>query len=185
VIEEILAELRASLDATVDSLHRDLGKIRAGRAAPGILDSVMVDYYGAATQLKQLATVSAADARSLVVQPFDQTVIGDVEKAIRQAELGLSPMNDGRVVRVSIPELTEERRKDLVRQARKENEKHKISARSHRRDANDLLKGMQADKEAGEDEVRTAQDKVQKLTDACMATLDVVLQDKEKDILAV
>jgi ribosome recycling factor len=185
MIQEILSDLKGELDATVVSLRRDLARIRAGRANPSVLDGVMVDYYGTETPLNKLATVSVPEPRMLVVQPFDQSSIANVDKAIRSANLGLSPMNDGRVVRVPMPELTEERRRDLVKQARHEAENHRISARNHRRDANEMLKQLAADKEISEDDLRTSLDRVQKATDECIKKVDEVLSEKEADIMAV
>lgn len=185
MIDEVLQSLGDDMDGTIESLHRDLGKIRAGRAQPSLLDSIMVDYYGTATALNKLATVSAPEARMLLIQPFDQGAVANIEKAIRTADLGLSPINDGKLLRVPIPELTEERRRDLVRQVRKEAENHRVSARNHRRDANDLIKELLSDKEVGEDEARAAQEKVQTATDDTIKRIDEIVKAKEADIMAV
>jgi ribosome recycling factor len=185
MIEDILEELAMEMEATVESFQRDLSRIRAGRAHPALLDGVMVEYYGTATALNKLANVSAPEARSLLVQPFDQTAIAAIEKAIRTADLGLSPMNDGKVLRLPIPELTEERRRDLVKQVRKEAEAYRVSVRNHRRDANDMLKQAEADKEISEDDHRAAADKVQQLTNEFIAKIDEITKAKEADVMAV
>jgi ribosome recycling factor len=185
MIDEILADVKGEMDNTIVSFKRDLARIRAGRAAPSLLDSLMVEYYGASTSLKQLATVSAPESRLLVIQPFDLTASASIEKAIRVSNLGLSPINDGKIIRVPIPDLTEDRRKDLVKQVRKEAENHRISARSHRRDANEMLKQAESDNEIGEDECRGAQEIVQKLTDAVNVQIDAIAKAKEAEVLEV
>lgn len=185
MIDEVITDLRGEIDSTVGSLQRDLSRIRTGRANPDLIGGVLVDYYGTPTQLNKLATVSAPEPRLLVVQPFDQGAVGDIEKAIRNSNLGFSPMSDGKIVRVPVPELTEERRKDLVKQVRKEAESHRVSCRSHRRDANDMLKTLHADKEIGEDESKRAQEDVQKITDAAITRIDEVVKAKEEEVMAV
>lgn len=185
MIEEILADLKSEMANTIVSFKRDLARIRAGRASPTLLDGLMVEYYGSTTALNKLASVSAPEARLLVVQPFDVTAMGAIEKAIRVSDLGLSPMNDGKIIRLPIPDLTEERRRDLVKQVRKEAENHKISARSHRRDANEMLKQLALDKEVSEDESRTGQDRVQKLTDDVNNQIDEIAKAKEAEVLEV
>jgi len=185
MIDEVTSDLQAEMNNTIESLQRDLLRVRTGRANPDLIGGVMVNYYGSDTALNKLATVSAPESRLLVVQPFDQSAIGDIEKAIRNADLGLSPMNDGKVVRVPIPELTEERRRDLVKQVRKEAESHRIGCRNHRRDAKDLLKALHTDKEIGDDELRKGQDEIQKITDAAIARIDEVVKAKEDEVMAV
>lgn len=185
MIEDILKELRVQMNDTIVSLRRDLARIRAGRATPAILDHVFVDYYGSSTPLNKLATVSAPEPRLLVVQPFDRSTIGAVDKAIRIADLGLSPVSDGIVLRLPIPELNEERRKDLVKQVRKDAEHHRVSARSHRRDANEMLKDAEAEKEISQDDHRSAGEKVQKLTDETIAQIDEIVKAKEHEIMSV
>jgi ribosome recycling factor len=145
----------------------------------------MVEYYGTRTPLNQLAALSAPEPRLLLVQPYDRSIMSAVEKAIYQSDLGLTPVNDGKVIRVPIPELTEERRKDLVRHIRKVAEDYRVSLRNHRRDANERLKKMQKDKQITEDEVRSTQDRVQKITDEYIEKLDKVLKSKEDDLMAV
>jgi len=183
--DEVLADLRAQMNTTIDSLKRDLAKIRTGRATPSLLDSVRVDYYGSETPLNKLATVSAPDAQLLVVQPFDIGAIAQIDKGIRSADLGLSPVSDGKILRVPIPALTADRRKEFVKLVGKEAEKHKISARTHRRDANDLLKELHAEKEITDDDMRAAQDVVQKLTDDTTKKLDEIAKQKEEELMSV
>ncbi len=185
MIEEILKELRAQMQETLVSLRRDLARIRAGRATPALLDHVMVDYYGSSTPLNKLATVSAPEPRLLVVQPFDKSTVGAVDRAIRVADLGLSPVGDGVILRVPIPELNQERRRDLVKQLKKDAEHHRVSARGHRRDANELLKEAEAEKEISQDDHHGAHEKVQKLTDETIAQIDEIVKAKEHEILSV
>lgn len=185
MIEEILKDLRAQLAETIASLRRDLARIRAGRATPALLDHVFVDYYGSTTALNKLANVSAPEARLLVVQPFDKSTIQAIDKAIRKAELGLSPVSDGNILRLPIPELNQERRRDLVKQVGKDAEHHRVSARNHRRDANELLKEAEAEKEITQDEHRVASEKVQKLTDECIVQINDIVKAKEAEILQV
>ena len=185
MIDDILKELRAQMKETIVSLRKDLARIRAGRATPALLDHVMVDYYGSSTPLNKLATVSAPEARLLVVQPFDKSTVGAIDKAIRRADLGLSPVSDGVILRLPVPELNEERRRDLVKQVRKDAEHHRVSARNHRRDANEMLKEAEAAKEIAQDDHRVAIDKVQKLTDETIAQIDEIVKTKEHEILSV
>jgi ribosome recycling factor len=185
MIDEVTADLQSEMDGTIASLQHDLARVRTGRANPDLLSAIMVDYYGTETSLNKLATISAPEARLLVVHPFDQSAVGDIDKAIRNANIGFSPINDGKVVRVPIPELTEERRKDLVKQVRKEGENHRVSCRNHRRDANDLLKTLLTDKDIGEDANRKGQEDVQKITDVAIARIDEVVKAKEEEVMAV
>jgi len=185
MIEEVLADLRGQMNTTIDSFKRDLAKIRTGRANPSLLDSVRVDYYGSETPLNKLATVSVPDAQLLVVQPFDLGAIAQIDKAIRSADLGLSPVNDGKILRVPIPALTAERRKEFVKLLWKEAEKHKVSCRTHRRDANELLKELHDEKEITDDDMRKAQDSVQKMTDDATKKIDEIGKTKEDELLAV
>jgi len=185
MIEELLADLHGQMRATIDSFKRDLAKIRTGRANPSLLDTVRVDYYGSETPLNKLATVSAPDAQLLVVQPFDLGAIAQIDKAIRSADLGLSPVNDGKILRVPIPALTAERRKEFVKLVWKEAEKHKVSCRNHRRDANDLLKELHDEKEITDDDMRKTQESVQKSTDETTKKIDEIGKAKEEELLAV
>ena len=185
MINEVLDSLEQDMKATAESLRQDLGRVRTGRASPSLLDGVMVDYYGTETQLNKLASVAAPEARLLVVQPFDQGAVGEIEKAIRKADLGLSPVNDGKILRVPIPELTEERRLEFVKQVKREGEDHRVSARNHRRDANDMLKQLSTDKEISDDDLRKGQARVQEITNKAIEEIDVIVKAKEEDVMAV
>jgi ribosome recycling factor len=184
-IELVLEEARAQMRKTLEGLHKDLSRIRTGRANPAILEGVHVDYYGTPTPLRSLATISAPEPRLLALQPFDPNSIPDIERAILKADLGLTTTNDGKLVRVPIPELTMERRKSLVKNLKKQGEEHKVGVRSARRDAITLLKGMQDEGEISEDDSRRGQAKVQELTDEFIQKLDEAMTAKEKEILTV
>lgn len=183
--ESIIKECRDRMGKSIQAFGRQLATVRAGRANPAILDSVFVEYYGANTPLNQLATVSAPEPRLLVISPFDKTALENIEKAILKADLGLTPNNDGNVIRISIPPLTEERRKDLVKVVKKYAEEARIQVRNIRRDANDDLKKMEKNGDITEDELRTYQDDVQKVTDEHISEIDKMLDAKEKEILEV
>ncbi len=182
---QVLDELKKDMEHTLDALRKELAKVRTGRASTTFIEGVMVEYYGARTPLNQLAALSAPEPRLLLVQPYDRSIMASVEKAIYQSDLGLTPVNDGKVIRVPIPELTEERRKELVRHIRKVAEDYRVSLRNHRRDANEHLKKMQKDKQIAEDEARATQDRVQKITAEYIERLDKVLKSKEDDLMAV
>ena len=185
----MLAELKKNAEQkmikSLESLKNDLGKVRTGRAHTGLLDHVMVDYYGSMTSVNQVANVTLGDARTINVQPYEKNMIGPVEKAIRDADLGLNPATNGDLIRVPMPMLTEERRKDLIKVVRTEGENAKVAIRNIRRDANDALKKMIKDKEISEDDERRTQDEVQKLTDKNVVEIDKMLQAKEADLMAV
>jgi ribosome recycling factor len=182
---QTLDALKKEMEHTLDSLRKELVKVRTGRASTALIEGVMVEYYGTKTPLNQLAALSAPESRLLVVQPYDRSIMAAVEKAIYQSDLGLTPVNDGKVIRVPIPELTEERRKEFVRHIRKVAEDYRVSMRNHRRDTNERLKKMQKDKQLTEDEVRTTQEQVQKMTDEYIEKLDKVLKTKETEIMVV
>ncbi len=182
---QVLDELKKDMEHTLEALRKELAKVRTGRASTALIEGVMVEYYGTRTPLNQLAALSAPEPRLLLVQPYDHSIMASVEKAIYRSDLGLTPVNDGKVIRVPIPELTEERRKELVRHIRKVAEDYRVSLRNHRRDANEHLKKMQKDKQIAEDEARTTQDRVQKITDEYIEKLDKVLKSKEDDLMAV
>ncbi len=182
---EILADLRRQVHETIDALKRELARTRTGRATVSLLDGIFVDYYGAKTPLNQLATINAAEARLLVVTPFDRSTMGEIDRAIRTSDLGFNPVNDGKILRIPIPELNEERRKEFVRHVRKVAEEYRVSMRSHRRDANELIKDLLKEKEIAEDESRQAQEKIQTATDECVATIDTLLKAKEAEIMQV
>ncbi|SDH93494.1 ribosome recycling factor [Alteribacillus bidgolensis] len=183
--KEKIQEATEKMGKSVDSLHRELATLRAGRANPSMLDKVMVNYYGAETPLNQLATISVPEARLLIVTPFDKSSIGDVEKGIQKADLGLSPNNDGEVIRINIPSLTEERRKELSKLVKKYAEDARVAVRNIRRDANDELKKQQKEGEITEDELRRHQDEVQKVTDKHINTIDKAAENKEQEIMEV
>ena len=183
--QSIINDTKTKMNDAVKAFSRQLATVRAGRANPAILDTVYVNYYGANTPLNQLATLSAPEARLLVVTPFDKSSIGDVEKGILKADLGLTPNNDGNVIRINIPALTEERRKELVKVSRKYAEEARVQVRNIRREANDQLKKQEKDSEITEDELRANQDEVQKITDNSIGEIDSSLEAKEKEILEV
>jgi ribosome recycling factor len=183
MIESIYEETRESMEKSVDALKRDLKRLRTGRASLSILDGIKVDYYGTMTPLNQMATLAVPESRLITIQPWDISVIKDIEKALLKSDLGLTPSNDGKIIRIAIPPLTEERRKELVKVVHKMCEDYKISLRNIRRDSNDMLKSMKKDGELSEDDLYKAQDQVQKITDEQIKLIDVCFKDKEKEIL--
>lgn len=185
MIADIKKTTESKMQKTVESLKHDLAKVRTGRAHTGLLDHIMVDYYGSPTQLSQVASVSLIDARTIGVQPWEKSMIGKVEKAIRDSDLGLNPATNGDVIRVPMPMLTEERRKDLTKVVRTEAEGARVSVRNVRRDANNDLKVLLKDKDISEDDERRGQEEVQKLTDKYIAEIDKLLVEKEKDLMTV
>jgi len=184
-IAEIKQSAEQKMGKTLEALKNDLAKVRTGRAHTGILDHVMVDYYGSPTAVPQVASVSLADGRTLSVQPYEKNMVPKIEKAIRDSELGLNPASHGDIIRVPMPSLTEERRRDLIKVVRNEAEGARVAMRNIRRDANGTVKDMVKAKTATEDEERRTQDDVQKLTDKFIGEIDKMLADKEKDLLAV
>lgn len=183
--EAIIKDIQTKMDQAIQSFQKSLATVRAGRANPAILNSVMVDYYGATTPLNQLATINAPEARMLVVTPFDKSSIGEIEKGIQKADLGLAPSSDGNIVRIVIPPLTEERRKDLVKVVGKFSEESKVQIRNIRRDANDQLKKSEKDSTITEDELRQYQNDVQAETDKFIGQIDSLVADKEAEIMEV
>ena len=183
--DEVLANVKQEMDQTVTAMKRDMARTRTGRASTALLEGLTVEYYGAKTPLNQLASLSAPEPRLLVIQPFDRTALVEIERSILQSDLGLVPNNDGKLIRVPIPELTEERRKELVRHIRKIAEEYRVSMRNHRRDAIDMLKTLQKDGDITEDDLRRAQEKIQELTKDHTERLDKVLQAKEAEIMEV
>ncbi|MBW1900762.1 MAG: ribosome recycling factor, partial [Deltaproteobacteria bacterium] len=174
MIDEILSELRDDMTKSAESLKKDFNRIRTGRASTALLDGIRVVAYETQMPLDQVATISAPESRLIIIQPWDQTIIGDVEKAILKSELGLTPMNDGKIIRIAIPPLTGERRKELAKLARKMAEDNKISIRNHRREANDMLKEMKNDKDISEDEMHKGLNEVQKVTDEFIKKIDEI-----------
>ncbi len=181
--EDILKTLAGKMQKSLESLIREFKTLRAGRATPSLLDKVSMDYYGTSTPLNQLANISAPEPRLLVVQPWDKGVIAEVEKALLRSDLGLTPNNDGTVIRLPIPELTRERRQELVKVIKRKAEESRVIIRNFRREGNDIFKEMGKNKEISEDEVRHSQNEVQKITDKYIKEIDGVLQDKEKEVL--
>jgi len=185
MIADVKKTAESKMKKTLDALKNDLAKVRTGRAHTGLLDHVSVDYYGTSTPISQLANVTLLDARTIGVTPWEKKMAQAIEKAIRDCDLGLNPSTFGETVRVPMPALTEERRKDLIKVVHKEAETARIAVRNVRRDANHSLKELLKQKKAAEDEERRAQDDVQKLTDRHIAEIDKLLQSKEADLLAV
>jgi ribosome recycling factor len=183
--KDVIKETRVRMDAVIEDFKRRIAAVRTGRAVVSILDSVLVDYYGTPTPLNQMASVHAPEPQLLTVQPWDQTQVAPIEKAIRAADLGLNPSNDGKLVRVPIPALTEERRKQLAKQLHDVAEDHRTAARNARRDGNDRLKKMLKDKTISEDAERDALQEIQKLTDSYIGKIDELLKIKEKEITSV
>jgi ribosome recycling factor len=185
MLEEIKKTADQKMQKSLEALKNDLAKVRTGRAHAGLLDHVMVEYYGSMVAVNQVANVNLGDARTINVQPYEKNMIAKVEKAIRDADLGLNPATNGDLIRVPMPMLTEERRRDLTKIVRNEAEGAKVAIRNVRRDANDALKKLLKDKEISEDDERRAQDEVQKLTDKAVLEVDKLLQVKEADLMAV
>src|SRR5690625_3147381 len=177
--------MREKMDTAIQAFSKNIATVRAGRANPNILDNIFVYYYGAATPLNQLAQVGAPEARLLVITPFDKTALGEIEKAILKADIGLSPSNDGNIIRISIPALTEERRKELTRVVGKYAEESRIQVRNVRREANDQLKQLEKETSLTEDDLRMNQDQVQKKTDEYIKKIDDIAKEKEEEIMEV
>lgn len=185
MIADIKKNTEQKMTKSLEALKADFGKVRTGRAHTGILEHVMVDYYGNPTPISQVASLNLLDARTIGVQPFEKTMVAPVEKAIRDSDLGLNPATAGNIIRVPMPPLTEERRRDLTKVVKGEAENARVAVRNVRRDANEQLKKLVKDKSISEDEERRAQDDVQKLTDRFIAEIDKALQAKEADLMAV
>jgi ribosome recycling factor len=183
--DELIADARERMAKSVEAIRAEFGTVRTGRASPALLDRVSVDYYGAQTPLKQLATVSAPEARLLSVQPYDKNSIKTIEKAILESDVGLTPNNDGSIIRLQIPELTEERRKELVKVVHGICEKGRVAVRNHRRDVMHDLRELKGEGEVGSDDEHRAEQELQKLTDEKVSELDALLKNKEAEILEV
>jgi ribosome recycling factor len=184
-IEDFLADAKRRMDRSIEATHHEFNSIRTGRASPALLDRITIDYYGTPTPLKSLASISAPEARLLVVQPFDPGAIKNIERAIQESDLGLTPSNDGKLVRLPIPALTEERRKDLVKVVRRVAEDGKVAIRNVRRDIMQHLKELVVNGEVGDDEERRAEQQVQKITDEHTKSIDDLLKVKEAEIMEV
>ena len=183
MIESTLQETKDRMAKTITDLENELKRVRTGRASLSLLDGIRVDYYGTQTQLNQMASLSVPESRLIVIQPWDVSAIKEIEKAILKSDLGLTPSSDGKLIRISIPPLTEDRRKELVKVVGKMCEEHKVATRNIRRDSNELLKGFKKDGDISEDDAFKAQDRVQKITDEYIARIDEVYKNKEKEIL--
>jgi len=184
-IEERIVDAEVRMEKSVDSLHRELTGIRTGRASPGLVERLPVDYYGTQTPLQSIAGISTPEARLLVIQPYDRSAIGAIEKAILRSELSLTPNNDGQVIRISIPQLTEERRHELVRLCARHAEEAKVAVRNIRRDENDYLRKLEKDGHVSRDEVERSMERIQRITDQFISRVDEVAKRKEAEILEV
>lgn len=184
-MKEVVQKFEQENTTSLKSLKEHLGKVRTGRANVSLLDGVMVDYYGTPTPIKQVANLSTPDARTIQVQAWEAGILPAVEKGIIAANIGLTPMNDGKLIRVPVPALNEERRKELVKQCKKMAEESKVAVRNHRRDANEALKKQEKDKKISEDDVKRGEAEIQKKTDSAVAEIDKILAEKEKEILTI
>ena len=183
--QEVLENLKSEMDESLGAFRRDLAKIRTGRATTALLDGIQADYYGSKTPLKQLAQVTAPEPRLLVVQPYDKAALIAIEKAIQQSDLGLNPLNDGKILRLPIPELTEERRKDIVRQTRKKVEDYRVELRRHRHEALEFVKEMLKDRELTEDDAHRVRERIEAETKTYLEHVEEGLKKKEQEILTV
>jgi ribosome recycling factor len=183
MIDDIYQETQDSMGKSIEALNNELKRIRTGRASLSILDAIKVDYYGTLTPLNQMATLAVPESRLITIQPWDVSVIKDIEKSLLKSDLDLTPANDGKLIRISIPPLTEERRKELVKLVHKMGEDYKVSVRNARRDANELIKSLKKDGDISEDDAFKSQEEVQKITDANIKRIDECCQEKEKEIL--
>ncbi len=184
-IEDHISESKEKMAATLEALRVESARVRTGRASTSLVSNIRVDYYGTMTPLNQLATINVPEPQLIVVQPYDGGALGNIEKAIQAAELGLNPANDGKVIRVPVPPLTEERRKEMVKLVKKMGEEHKVSIRNIRREINDDIKSEEKDKKISEDDLRKGQGEVQKVTDDFIAQVDKLISVKEEEILKV
>jgi ribosome recycling factor len=184
-MNELLKTIETKMDKTLDALERDFGSIRAGRANASVLDRIQVEYYGTPTPIQQMAAISTPDPRTLQIQPWDATSLKDIEKAIQTSDLGINPQNDGRVIRLTFPPLTEDRRKELVKDVRKMAEDSKVALRSIRRDAIEKLKAMKKANEITEDDQANGEKKIQNVTDKFVKEVDTLADAKEKDVMSI
>jgi len=184
-LDGILKSINEDNTKTIEVLVKDLSRVRAGKASVALLEGIRVNAYGNQSPLNQISSVSVPDARTIMINPWDKSLIGEIEKAINASDLGLNPQNDGKVVRLSIPALTEERRKELVKVVAKEGEESKVSLRQHRKDANEKIKSLEKGKELSEDEAKRHLDQIQKITDEAVKKVDEVIDKKTKDIMTI
>ena len=185
MLEDVLTEMKLAMDKSIEALKKDLKRIRTGRASLALLDGMTPNYYGTPTPLNQLATLSIPEPRQIAIQPWDSQAVPEIEKAILKSDLGLNPSNDGKVIRVVLPPLTSERRKDLVKLVKKMGEEFKVQIRNHRRDTNEILKDFKKEKEISEDDLHKAQERVQKNTDDYITKVDLVTTEKESEIMEI
>ena len=183
--EDVLEDVSYRMDRTIDAFRRDLGQLRTGRATPSLVEDLSIDYYGSATPLKQIASISAPDARAIMVQPWDKGALREIERSLQRSEMGFNPSNDGNVITVPIPPLTNERRQEMVKLLRKKAEDGKVSVRNVRRDGLDTLRKLEKDKSISQDQNRRAQDQLQKVTDGHTKVIDETASAKEAEILQV
>lgn len=183
MIEKVYQETRDKMEKALEGLKKELSRVRTGRATPAILDGIRVVYYGSPVPLNQVASVAVPDSRQITIQPWDLKAIGDIEKAILKSELGLTPINDGKIIRINIPSLTEERRRDLVKVTKKMAEEARVVSRNIRREANEALKSLKKDKAISEDDLFKGQDEVQKITKETIERVDKIGEEKEKEIM--
>lgn len=185
MIQELRKKSNERMQASIEALKKKFGTVRTGRASLSLLDGLTVDYYGTPTPVQQVASLSIPDSRQLLIQPWEQKIIPEIEKAIMKSDLGLTPMNDGKLIRINIPALTEERRKQLVKVVKKEAEDAKVAVRNIRRDINDELKRLEKEKHVSEDEIKKEHDEIQKITDSFIKKVEELLEHKEKEIMEV
>jgi len=181
----VFDDCKQEMEQTVTAFKRELARLRTSRASTALLDGIVVEYYGARTPLNQLSSITAPESRLLVIQPFDRSAIGEIERAIFQSDLGLTPVNDGKIIRIPIPELTEQRRKDLVKHVKKTAEEFRVSVRQHRHDAIDMLKELHKEKDLTDDDLKKQQERVEHLTKEYVEKIDKILKSKEEEIMAV
>lgn len=185
MINDVVNDVVQDMKKTLEALKKELARLRTGRANLAILDNVKVDYYGTQTQLNQVASLHVPEARLIMIKPWEKSMVGPIEKSIQAADLGLNPSSDGEVVRIPIPPLTQERRRDLVKMARKTSEEYKVQLRKIRRDANEMLKQLEKDKDISEDEMHRGLEKTQQVTDEHVKKVDEIVEEKEKEIMEV
>jgi ribosome recycling factor len=183
MIESVYRDSKDNMGKVIEALKKELKRVRTGRASLSLLDGIKVDYYGTLTPLSQMATLAVPESRQITIQPWDTTVIKEIEKAVQKSDLGLTPSSDGKIIRIAIPPLTEQRRKELVKVVHKISEEYKVSVRNLRRDANELIKDIKKDGKISEDDAFKSQEKIQKITDEHINLVDACYKEKEKEIL--
>jgi ribosome recycling factor len=183
MIESVYRDSKENMGKVIEALKKELKRVRTGRASLSLMDGIKVDYYGTLTPLNQLATLAVPESRQITIQPWDTTVIKEIEKAVLKSDLGLTPSSDGKIIRIAIPPLTEQRRKELVKVVHKISEEYKVSVRNLRRDANELIKDIKKDGKISEDDAFKSQEKIQKITDEHISLVDACYKEKEKEIL--